>query len=153
MLYLNHLTSPTEVITTSPDTPTVATDDSSGGDTPFYREAAFISGMVILGVCLVFIAGAVFLCFIRPRGDPGFLASPLSLSSHLDIWVYMRKHSPQPPHCDKQERLHCSVHHRRTCQMREMRTHSWSLHASTGRTLHGAKRRQGYSRKKYYQTL
>ena len=26
----------------------------------------------------------MFLCFVRPRGDPGFLASPLSLSSHLD---------------------------------------------------------------------
>ena len=40
--------------------------------------------MVILAVCVVFIGGAVFLCFVRPRGDPGFPASPHSISTHLD---------------------------------------------------------------------
>jgi hypothetical protein len=76
----------------SSDTPTVATDDSSERETLYYREAAFITGMVILAVCLVFIAGAIFLCFVRPRGDPGFPVSPHSLSTHLDVTP--TKHSP-----------------------------------------------------------
>ena len=41
-------------------------------ETPFYREAAFIIGMVILGVVLVFTACAIFLCCVRPRGNAGY---------------------------------------------------------------------------------
>jgi hypothetical protein len=81
-----------ELATSSSETPTQATDDASDDSTPYHREGAFIAGMVILAVCLVFIAGAVFLCFIRPRGDPGFLASPHSISTRLDTTPI--KHSP-----------------------------------------------------------
>lgn len=74
----------TEISTGSSDTPTLSTGDPSEDDPPFHKEAAFIVGMVVLGVCLLFIAGAVFLCFIRPRGDQAFPASPQSLSTHLE---------------------------------------------------------------------
>lgn len=70
--------------TTPSDSTTDANDGSSDEGSPFYKEAAFITGMVILGACLLFIAGAVFLCFVRPLGDPGFPASPHSISTHLN---------------------------------------------------------------------
>ena len=46
-------------------------------DAPFYREAAFIVGMVILGVVLVFTACAIFLCCVRPRGNAGYKVTEL----------------------------------------------------------------------------
>lgn len=70
--------------TGSSETPTLTPSDPSDDSSPFYVEAAFIIGMVILAVCVLFIAGAVLLFFVRPRGDPGFLASPRSITPHLD---------------------------------------------------------------------
>ena len=70
--------------TGSTEIPTVTTGGPSDDRSPFYEEAAFIIGMVILGVCVLFLAGAVLLCFVRPHGDPGFLTSPRSISTHLD---------------------------------------------------------------------
>jgi hypothetical protein len=72
------------------DMPTLTTGDPSEDSPPFHKEAAFIVGMVVLGACLLFIAGAVGLCFIRPRGNPAFPASPQSISTHLET---LPKHS------------------------------------------------------------
>ena len=68
----------TDVATVEPTNVTIATTPDSS--TPFYQEAAFIIGMVILAVCLLFIVCAVLLCWVRPRGDPGY---HLSASMHL----------------------------------------------------------------------
>ena len=89
----------TELITDPSDGPTIsATSDSSDDGTRYYKEAAFITGMVILGVCLLFIVGAVFLCFVRPLGDPGFLpGSPQSISTRLDTPT---KHGSPVNHLD-----------------------------------------------------
>lgn len=70
--------------TGSSEIPTATTGDPSDDGSRFYEEAAFIIGMVILGVCVLFLAGAVLLCFVRPRGNPGFPTSPRSISTHLD---------------------------------------------------------------------
>ena len=61
--------------TTVPSEPTVPSESPTvtvPTETPFYREAAFIVGMVILGVVLVFTACAIFLCCVRPRGNAGY---------------------------------------------------------------------------------
>ena len=67
-------TQPTTVSSESPTVPSESPTVTSitVTETPFYREAAFIVGMVILGVVLVFTACAIFLCCVRPRGNAGY---------------------------------------------------------------------------------
>ena len=63
-------TQPTTMPSESPTDTSITTVPTE--TPPFYREAAFIIGMVILGVVLVFTACAIFLCCVRPRGNAGY---------------------------------------------------------------------------------
>ena len=60
---------PTVAMTTDID---VTVDATGVPDPPFYNEAAFIIGMVILGVVILFVISAVILCCVRPRGNTKF---------------------------------------------------------------------------------
>ena len=73
-------TQPTMMPSESPtESPTVTSTT-----VPFYREAAFIVGMVILGVVLMFTACAIFLCCVRPRGNAGYkVTEPYALETTL----------------------------------------------------------------------
>jgi len=61
------VTGPSESPTATTSTVTLPTET-----TPFYREAAFIVGMVVLGVILLFTGCSIFLCCVRPRGNKGY---------------------------------------------------------------------------------
>ena len=52
------------------ETPTP--DDSSDDETPVYEMAAFIIGMVLLGIAILLVAGGLFLCCIKPKGEVGY---------------------------------------------------------------------------------
>ena len=63
--------------TTMPSESPTVTSTTTATEAPFYREAAFIVGMVILGVVLMFTACAIFLCCVRPRGNAGYKVTEL----------------------------------------------------------------------------
>lgn len=64
---------------------TAPTTSSQPTEVPFYEEAAFIVGMVVLGVILVFLLCTIFLCCVRPRnGDKKGLQVSRSFQVELD---------------------------------------------------------------------
>lgn len=54
-------------------------------DQPFYTQAGFIIGMVILGVVILFPLVVLVLCCIRPKGSGKFPSGPVTFSRNASI--------------------------------------------------------------------
>lgn len=88
------LQTPTSPTPTSELTTSVSTQPT---EIPFYMEAAFIVGMVILAIALLFVSCAAFLCCIRPRHKhlEGDKVLQVSRSFQLDATMPSKKLSPE----------------------------------------------------------
>ena len=63
---------PTPSVATTTDATVTVGGTSSPTDQPFYMQAGFIIGMVILGVVVVFPLIVLVLCCVRPKGSGKF---------------------------------------------------------------------------------
>ena len=52
---------------------------------PFYTQAGFIIGMVILGVVILFPLVVLILCLVRPKGSTKFPSGAASISRNASI--------------------------------------------------------------------
>ena len=84
----------------TPPAPNVTTPTASSSvptETPFYQQAAFIVGMVVLGFVLIFLLLVPIVCvLVRPRGDSTYKpSSPTELGDVSHRYSRM-ENSPSP---------------------------------------------------------
>ena len=75
-----HFSAPTPSVATTTDMTVTMGGTSAPTDQPFYTQAGFIIGMVILGVVIIFLLVVVVLCCVRPKGISKFPSGPPKLS-------------------------------------------------------------------------
>ena len=74
---------PTPSVATTTDAAVTVGGTSAPTDQPFYMQAGFIIGMVILGVVVVFPLIVLVLCRVRPKGSGKFSSGRPKLSRNV----------------------------------------------------------------------